>query len=365
MKLLTHFSRLFVGVLFIISGFIKLNDPIGFSFKLEEYFDADVLNLEFLIPFALTISIFVVVFEVVLGIMLLVGFKSKFTTWSLLLMIIFFTFLTFYSAYFNKVTECGCFGDALKLTSWQSFTKDIVLLVFILILFINKKNINPLLANKSIAIIIIACFIACFGFSYYVLNHLPLIDFRPYKIGKNIQEGMHIPENAPKAVYEYTWKFKVNGKEEKIVTTGAYPEVKGGEYISVDTKEIKKGYEVPIHDFSIEKDGNDYTEEILNEPKLVMIVTYNLLKSDQEGLDKLEQLSTDAKTKGYKVIALTASLENTIAEVKENNKFTFDFYFCDETTLKTIIRSNPGILILDKGTVLQKVHYKDIDKLKL
>lgn len=365
MKLLTQFSRIFVGILFIISGWIKLNDPTGFSFKLEEYFGADVLNLEFLIPFALSLSIFVVVFEIVLGIMLLFGFKPKFTTWCLLLMILFFTFLTFYSAYFNKVTDCGCFGDALKLAPWETFMKDIVLLILILILFFNQRYIKPFLKSNGVNGIIIASIIACFAFAYYVLNHLPVVDFRPYKIGNNIQEGMMVPEDAPKAVYEYTWKFKVNGKEENIVNTGAYPQVSNGEYISVDTKEIKKGYEVPIHDFSIERDGEDYTEQMLNEPKLVMIVAYNLSKSNPKGLAKLNELNKDAKSKNYKVIIVTASLENTIAEIKEKNKLDLDFYFCDETTLKTIVRSNPGIVILNKGTITQKVHYNDIDTLKL
>lgn len=136
MKFIVWFSRIFVGVLFIISGLIKLNDPVGFSFKLEEYFSQGVLDLPFLMPLALAISIFVVILEVVLGVFLLLGFKPKFTVWSLLLMIVFFTFLTFYSAYFNKVTDCGCFGDAIKLTPWESFTKDVILLVFILILFL-------------------------------------------------------------------------------------------------------------------------------------------------------------------------------------------------------------------------------------
>ncbi|MEO9076189.1 MAG: MauE/DoxX family redox-associated membrane protein, partial [Gelidibacter sp.] len=120
MKFIVAISRIFVGILFIISGFVKLNDPLGFSYKLQEYFGTDVLNLPFLEPYALGIAVMVVVFEVVLGIFLLIGYKPKFTVWSLLLMIIFFTFLTFYSAYFDKVKDCGCFGDAMPLTPWQS-----------------------------------------------------------------------------------------------------------------------------------------------------------------------------------------------------------------------------------------------------
>lgn len=125
MRLLVGISRIIVGILFIISGWIKLNDPMGFSFKLEEYFEVGVLNLPFLVPYALAIAIAVVIFEVLLGIMLLVGYKPKFTVWSLLLMIVFFTFLTFYSAYFNKVTDCGCFGDAMKLTPWNPLPKTL------------------------------------------------------------------------------------------------------------------------------------------------------------------------------------------------------------------------------------------------
>src|SRR5690606_31982602 len=138
-NIITQFSRIFVGLLFIISGLIKLNDPVGFSYKLGEYFGETVLNMPFLIPVALPLAVFIVIFEAILGVMLIVGYKPKFTVWSLLLMIVFFTFLTFYSAYFNKVTDCGCFGDALKLTPWQSFWKDIVLLIFIVILFVNQQ----------------------------------------------------------------------------------------------------------------------------------------------------------------------------------------------------------------------------------
>src|SRR6056300_694368 len=218
MKYITHLSRILVGVLFVVSGFIKLNDPVGFSFKLEEYFSQGVLDLPVLIPFALAIAFFVVVFEVLLGIFLLVGYQLKFTLWSLLSMIVFFTFLTFYSAYFNKVTDCGCFGDAIKLTPWESFTKDIILLVLILIMFYGKGYIRPLFSRNIRKIAVYASFIGCLIFGYYVLQHLPVIDFRPYKIGANIIEGMSYPENAQKPIFEYKWKFNVNG-EEKIVIT--------------------------------------------------------------------------------------------------------------------------------------------------
>ena len=232
MKYIVGFLRIFVGIFFIISGFIKLNDPVGFSFKLKDYFAPDVLNLEFLVPFALVIALFVVIFEVLLGIMLIVGYAKKFTLWSLLLMIVFFTFLTFYSAYFNKVTDCGCFGDALKLTPWESFWKDVVLSIMILILFFGKKHIQPFFSKFGRTIIVFVSFIACMVFAYYVLQHLPWIDFRAYKIGANIQKGMEVPEGAPKPIFEYNWKFNVNGEEVIVTTNGDYPQQEG-EFIGV------------------------------------------------------------------------------------------------------------------------------------
>jgi len=173
MKILVAISRLLVGALFIFSGFIKLNDPIGFSYKLQEYFSADVLNLPFLEPYALMISILVVVFEVVLGVFLLIGYKPKFTMWSLLGMIIFFTFLTFYAAYFEKVKDCGCFGDFLKLSPWQSFWKDVFLLVLIIISFIGVKYIKPIFNKLITTILALLSFIISLWFGYHVLMHLP------------------------------------------------------------------------------------------------------------------------------------------------------------------------------------------------
>nr|WP_299345304.1 BT_3928 family protein [Allomuricauda sp.] len=364
MKYLVWISRVLVGVLFIISGLIKLNDPVGFSFKLEEYFSQGVLDLPFLMPFALTISIFVVIVEVVLGIFLLIGFRPKFTVWSLLLMIVFFTFLTFYSAYFNKVTDCGCFGDAIKLTPWESFTKDVILLALILILFVGRKYIQPLFSSKINWIVAGVSILACGLFANHVLNHLPSVDFRPYKIGANIQEGMNVPEDAPKAIYEYAWRFKVNGEDKIVVTNGEYPTV-DGDFVDVETTEIQKGYEPPIHDFTIEQEGVDYSAELLQEGKLVMVITYDLAKSNYDVFQNLDEVTEKAMGKGYTVIGMSASGDDFTKQVKNQYDLNFDFYFTDETTLKTIVRSNPAVLVLEGGTIKQKVHYNDLDKLEL
>ncbi len=362
MKYIVGFSRVIVGVLFIISGYIKLNDPVGFSFKLEEYFSESVLNLPFLVPFALWISLLVVILEVILGVMLLLGFLRKITLWSLLGMIIFFTFLTFYSAYFNKVTDCGCFGDAIKLTPWESFTKDVILLTLILILIKGKNYIVPFLRTYTNKVIMAIAILACVGYAYYVLNHLPAIDFRPYKIGANIQDGMTVPEGAPKAIFEYAWKFNVNGEEQIIVTNGDYPQVKG-EFIGVDTKEIQEGYEPPIHDFTVEQNGEDFALTILQEPKLVMLVAYDLRKTNDLAFQEVKTVTDEAIANGYKVIGMSASGEDQTSKLVKDNALGFEFYYTDETTLKTIVRSNPGILVLEKGTIKQKVHFNDFDEL--
>lgn len=362
MKYLVGVVRIFVGILFIISGFIKLNDPVGFSFKLEEYFSQGVLDLPFLTPFALAISILVVIIEVMVGVMLILGYKRKITVWTLLAMIIFFTFLTFYSAYFNKVTDCGCFGDAIKLTPWESFTKDIVLLVLILIIYIGRKYITPLVNSKTLMTLLIGSLLACVAYVYYVLNHLPVIDFRPYEIGKNIEEGMSTPEDAPKAIFEYKWKFNVNGNQEIYVTNGDYPTV-DGEFIDVETSEIQAGYEPPVHDFTIEQEGVDFASSLLQEPKLVMVIAYDLRKSNLEVFKEIKTVTDKALKAGYKVIGMSASGPDQTDVLKKENNLGFDFYFTDETTLKTIVRSNPGVLVLEKGTIKQKVHYNDLENL--
>jgi len=364
MKYIVAISRVLVGVLFIVSGFIKLNDPVGFSFKLEEYFSQGVLDLPIFEPYALAIALFMVIFEVLLGIMLLIGFRVKFTLWSLLSMIVFFTFLTFYSAYFNKVTDCGCFGDAVKLTPWGSFTKDIILLFLIIILFLGRKYINSIVGSNAKRVITGLALLICAVFASYVLRHLPAIDFRPYKIGANIQEGMGVPEGAPKAIFEYAWKFKVNGEESIVVTNGQYPSV-DGEFIDVETKEIQKGYEPPIHDFTIEQEGVDFAEELLNEPKLMMVVAYDLRKSNFNAFPELKTSIDHAKDNGYRIIGMSASNNDQTDKLIKDYDLDLQFYFTDETTLKTIVRSNPGVLLLEKGTIMQKVHFNDITELKI
>jgi uncharacterized membrane protein YphA (DoxX/SURF4 family)/peroxiredoxin len=361
----TQFSRLFVGILFIISGLIKLNDPLGFSYKLDEYFSEPVFNLPFFVPFSLAIALFLVILEVVLGVMLLIGYKSKWTIYNLLLLVLLFTFLTFYSAYFDVVKDCGCFGDALHLTPWQSFSKDLILLFFILILFYNQKYIKPLFFTKIQNILVLTSIALCAFMGYWVLNHLPLKDFRPYKVGTNIRKAMEIPDNAPKSVVEMIFIYKVKGVDKEFTEKDLMSLPEGAEFVDRKDKVIVQGYQPPIHDFKLELNGEDKTDMILSKEKAILIMAYDLEKANRAGLQKINDIYKKAKEKGYYIALVTGSSTDIVNNVKKKYSFTFDILFCDATAIKTVERANPSFVVMNYGTIIQKTHYNDVDDLKL
>ena len=361
MNLLTQFIRALTGFVFIVSGLIKLNDPMGFSFKLEEYFSPGVLDLPFFTPFALEIALILVILEVILGILLWLGYFKKFTLYSLLGMIVFFTFLTFYSAYFNKVTDCGCFGDAIKLTPWQSFYKDVVLLVFIVWLWLKRDLIHELFSSRLSLGLTVVSVVFCGYFGYYVLNHLPVFDFRPYTIGANIEASMEIPEDAPKEVFAYLWEFEYQGVKEVIQTEGSFP-VHQGEFTGkVETVLLQEGYEPPIHDFTLMREGVDYTSDLLSAQKALLITAYDLDHANADGLDRMVKKARELQEEGFEVFGMTASSNEAIASFYERYDTPFYWHLADQTTVKTIVRSNPGILFLENATIIDKKHFKDLN----
>ena len=364
-NIITQIVRILVGVLFIISGLIKLNDPMGFSFKLEEYFNANVLNMEFLIPYALLIACFVVIFEVVLGVMLLVGFKTKFTVWSLLAMIVFFTFLTFYSAYFNKVTDCGCFGDALKLTPWQSFTKDLILLVLIVYVFINKNGIQSISnQQKTIKTTSVVFIILPILFGLYSVTFLPILDFLPYKEGANIIESMKIPEGSPQDEFEiiYTLKNKITGEKKEIndkdyIATKIYADTNWVLESSSEPKLIKEGFQPKIKDLNVfDSQGVSYTQEIFDNPYYNLVaVGWKLDKTNKKALGDINALAINAKENfNTRSVFLTSnSPKDAEALVKELNLLP-DVFYADAVPLKSMVRSNPGLMLIKEGVVIKK-----------
>jgi len=319
-KILVQLARIIVGALFIFSGFVKLVDPIGSQYKFEEYFSESVLNMEFLIPYALPFSILLIVAEILLGVMVLIGYKSKFTVWSLFLLTLVFLFLTWYSAYYDKVTDCGCFGDAVKLSTWGTFYKNVILIALVLILVLGVKYVKPIFGGKIPKIITFLSLGIFLFIVQHVLTHLPIIDFRAYAIGKNISEGMVYPED------------------------GSIP---------------------PVHDFMLEDEQADLAPELLKKEKVMLVIIYNLDKVDKNGFPAIKDITTKAKEKGYTVYGVSASFSDDLLLAKEEYNLPFDFLFCDETTLKTIIRANPGVVILDKGTVVEKKNWIDVDEIEL
>lgn len=356
MKFLTQLSRIFVGVLFIFSGLIKANDPLGFSYKLDEYFS--VFGMEFMVPFSLSLAIFICVYEVIFGFMLFMGSRITLTVWAIFLMILYFTFLTFYSAYYNKVTECGCFGDAIKLTPWQSFYKDVLLIVLILVLLFGKKHIRPLFTGRIEKIILTVVVLFSIVFPLYTYNYLPVKDFRPYAIGKNIQDGMKLPPDAVLDSIVMVFIYEKDGKRIELSPEQIKTIDSTYKYIDRKDKVIREGDKPAIHDFSIvSPDGSDYTEQILNySGNYFFLVMYDLDKTCKDVFGKVNDFTKLCRNDSVPIIALTASADR-IDSFKKETGTDIDFYLTDQTTLKTMIRSNPGLMLLKHGTVIDMWHY--------
>lgn len=362
MNALTQLARYLVGGLFIFSGVIKLNDPLGFSFKLEEYFT--VFGTEFMVPTALFLAIFLCIFEIVVGITLILGIYRKWTLWGLLLMIVFFTFLTFYSAYFDKVTDCGCFGDAIPLTPWESFTKDVILSVLIIFLFIRQNTIEPIIDLKTGRVALTISIVLQLFMAYWVLNHLPLIDFRAYKVGTDIVADMSHPDDAPVDEFEITWVYKVDGVDKEFSTEEEPWNIEGAEYVSRDQKLIKKGYEAPIHDFTIELNDQDFAESLMQEDELFLMVMYRINEApiNPSLHKKVNDFVKSCDENGVIFLGMSSSGYDQIEEYRHEVQAEYQVAFCDETTLKTIVRSNPGLVYIRKGIIEAKWHYNDLPK---
>jgi uncharacterized membrane protein YphA (DoxX/SURF4 family) len=355
--------RYIIAIIFIASGFVKAIDVKGFSFKLEEYFSPDVFNLTFLQNFTLEIAIFVVALELILGLMLLLKMKLKCTLISLIALCVFFAFLTFYSAYYNKVTDCGCFGDAIKFTPWQSFWKDMALLLGLIILwFLNKKsdtlhNENGFLKMPFLGIgILVSAFII-----YYGIAHEPLIDFRDYKIGTDLNlEKQKIAANPSEYKTSYTMKNTKTG-EEKVVgqddfvnqkeywEEGTPWQIQKGKEVSVL---VKQGYQSSIDKFKLEdENGNDITEQILHLPKVVIFFSYapeKIKENDKNFLEYgIEDFIFNYKELNPKSEFYGVSTQKSF--FKKVKSLTMD-----GTAIKTIARSNPFVLILENGKIVEK-----------
>lgn len=353
--------RIITALVFIASGFVKAVDVVGFSFKLEEYFSPSVFNMPFFEKQALIIAIVVVVLELVLGFLLLIKSRLKVTLMSLIALCVFFAFLTFYSAYFNVVTDCGCFGDALKLEPWQSFWKDIILLIALIILWIlyrnnfveNIRRRRNFINYLSVFAFVMMVFVITWG-----ITHEPLIDFRDYKTGTDLKaEKAKIEKDPSEFKTFYSLKNTKTGEvlainqddyvnDKKYWEEGSPWKIEEGKTTS---KIVKEGYESEIAKFKPESpDGMDLTQEILNAPKAVLIFSYQPQNLDSELLAK-----TEAKVKTNKDAYILGVSTNPATFKSLNNAMM------DGTAIKTIARSNPFVLTLENGKIVDKRSAKD------
>jgi len=343
-------ARVLVGGLFIFSGLIKVNDPVGTAIKLEEYFtvfSSDIGTFFSVFePFALELAVILVVLEVVLGVAVLINYRMSLTTWILLLLILFFSFLTFYSAYFNKVTDCGCFGDAIKLTPWESFSKDVVLLLLILLIFPYRDKLTPLLKGKVADAVIAVVIVLNLFLAVYAIRHLPFIDFRAYKPGASIPASME-----PSEPLRHMYIMEKDGEKFEFET---YPTDTTYKYVDIEL--LNPEAQPTITDYSIwNTNGDDVTAQSLQGNQLLVVVHY-VEKADITSFSRINQL-VEGLEGNTEVMVLTASDEASFESFRHEVQLAAPFYFADATVLKTMVRSNPGLLLLRDGLVLKKWHY--------
>ena len=356
---INYIARVIVGTLFVFSGGIKINDPIGTSIKFHEYFEVfsnDISPMfEVFIPLSLVLAVLMSVMEVGIGFALLVNWKMKITSWLLLSLMVFFTFLTFYSAYFNKVTDCGCFGDAIKLTPWESFTKDVILMVLIAPIFALRKESESRMKKANANLIVGISTLLSVVISLIAIMYLPFIDFRAYKIGTHIPSAMQASEPL-----QYKYILEKDGKQEEFME---YPTDTSYTFIKMEI--VNPEAQPKITDFAIWTDEGDFTAEVSNGKKL-LIIMYNVEKAKKK-FEKINKLVAACEKEGISPWVLTASPAAKMEELRHDVQLAAPYYYADATVLKTMIRSNPGLMFLDNGTVKGKWHVNatpDIEGLK-
>ena len=356
-------ARTLLALTFLFSGFVKAVDPLGTVYKIQDYLHEGFGGVfQWAIPAAGVAAVCLIALEWLLGIAMLLNVRTQWTSWITLLFYCIMTPLTLYIAIANPVSDCGCFGDALVITNWQTFWKNIILLLLSICLVICRKAIPELFSWWMEIIIALAALGSVAGIMGYSYTHLPQIDFRPYKVGNHIPTLMEIPDDAEVDQYEITLIYAKDGKEQTF-TLENYP--KGDpEWTFVDQKSvlIKKGYVPPIHDFEIETLEGDYiTQDILeSEEPIALVVMYDLTKTDTTQLEKIMHMIHEYP----RVYFLTASGEEEIFAFAEelgwDEETTYStFCFTDPITLKTIVRANPGVIVVQNGTIIDKYNLRN------
>lgn len=359
MKLPVTISRVIVGILFIFSGLVKANDPRGLAYKMQEFFEVwgrdSSLNtfMNWLSHYALPFAIIMITLEIMVGVGILLGFWKKFFTWLLLLLIIFFTFLTGYAVFSGKIATCGCFGDCIPLTAMQSFIKDLILLVLILIIFFGVKYIFPVVtAAFNILILLFSC-VLILGFQWYVMRHLPIVDCLPFKKGHNVLELRKMPANAVPDKKEYRFVYQKDGKKQNF-TIKDLPD-STWEFVSREDHIIEEGKnnEPPIKDFYLTSlSGNDSTEAILSvDAEYYLFFVRDISSQTDRWLSNFTSLYDQAKNKRaiYIISPEAPQVNNFFNQI---NNYGLPVFSLDATAFKTAARTSPELYLM-KGPVIE------------
>ncbi len=347
--------RILVGLVFIFSGFVKGIDPLGTVYRMDDYFQA--FNLVWAMPFSLYLTIFLCVLEFSIGVSLLFNLWIRKTAWILLPMMTFFTILTFFDAVFNLVPDCGCFGDAIKLTNVQTFMKNLLLMALVIPVFFWKNKYRSALPLFAEIIILFLTLVSYAGISIYCYNHLPLIDFMVWKTGKNVNQTTTLPVK-----FYVTYKNRHTGEEKEFIAPD-YPwndSIWLSNWIfksqRVEDPNRNQGNILRVED----EHGNIITSSILENPSFqFIIVAYDLAKADPVGFLKILPFYKSVLNDGYSFICLTSTLPSEVKKFRIANGTAFEYYYADDVVLKTMVRANPGLILLKNGVVLAKWHYHD------
>jgi uncharacterized membrane protein YphA (DoxX/SURF4 family) len=355
--------RVVVGVLFIFSGLVKANDPLGLCYNMQEFFTA--LHLNFLAPAALTLAIVMIGFEIIAGVALLLGFKMRIFGTLLLLLMILFLFLTAYAFLSGKIKECGCFGDCIPLSAETSFWKDVILFILVLFLFLFRRRITPLFGRFLTGLLMLCGLVVAFGFQWYTLNHLPVVDCLAYKVGNNIPSLMQIPAGATPDQYATVFIYEKNGTSKEFAADHIPWQDTSWHYVSREDRLVKKGDAEPaITDFVISSfSGVDSTAQILSYPGYTFLFMVKDVNGAGKGWhERMKTLQEDCHRYGIRIYGITASDSLQTAAFKQGAALAFPFLKMDATVIKTAARSNPCLILLKGGTIEGKWHYHDMPR---
>jgi uncharacterized membrane protein YphA (DoxX/SURF4 family) len=370
MKVIVNASRFLVGALFIFSGLVKANDPLGLSFKMQEFFDVWGRNASLkgimvqLDNYALPFSIIMITLEIIVGVGLLLGIWKKFFNWLLLLLIIFFSFLTGYAVLSGKIATCGCLGDCLPLTAMQSFIKDLVLFALILLLFFGEKHIKAFLRTSTCVLILTVSIILVLDFQWYVLRSLPLKDCLPFKVGNNLVELRKMPADAVPDKKDFKFFYKKNGQEQEFSSKNLPDST--WEFVKREDFIVEKGKdnEPPIKDFYLTTlSGNDTTESVLNTPgEYYLFFVKDLSSGTDNWLSDFTSLYTDANKKKFPIYIVASQADAAQQFFNKINNYNLPILGLDATALKTAARTNPELYLMKGPVVQNKWGWADLKK---